>query len=256
MFSYCSHDNKALNLECSSKMHSEGKTTAGGTLGHWAGVRLVSFNIILHSDRLYFNLFWFTLWRSLWKLLLTALTQKLSQLLAGSKSNSFPRLYWPLTLSFCFGFADCDEARPWLPDRSHLVVRPLPLPPCRYSTQVSVLLIFFVFIDNIPSRHTFSGPRLHPPTKPRAARVPLLPCLRGHKRNFSTYLTFHGNKHPLIRHNESQQFSLHGAWHALPHLSRDMPHWRLRGRTEQGDDRLDFSLSRHMLCLVRKMMSE
>lgn len=178
-----------------------------------------------------------------------------------------------MTLSFCSWLADCGEARPQQPDRSRLEAQPLPLLPSHSLTQVFLLLILDkplpLYLQAVQTETTHP----HAPVCNFCSLV----CKHGILEGVLTKIKNKINKkkfskkasqpflHPLhlpwqqAPAHSSQRIatvSLHGAWRALPYLSQDMPHWRLSGRTEQGDDRLDFSFSRHMLCLVRKMMSE
>lgn len=172
-----------------------------------------------------------------------------------------------MTLSFCSWLADCGEAHPRLPDQSHLVARPLPLLPSHSLTQVFLLLIldqpFPPYLQSVQTVTTHP----HAPVCHFCSLVSEHGILEGvlTKKKKVSKKASQSFLHPLhlpwqqAPAHSSQRIatvSLHGAWRALPYLSQDMPHWWLSGRTEQGDDRLDFSLSRHMLCLVRKMMSE
>lgn len=123
-----------------------------------------------------------------------------------------------MTLSFCSWLADCGEARPQLPDQSRLVARPLPLLPSHSLTQVFLLLILdqplSPYLQSVQTVTTHP----HAPVCHFCSLVSEHGILEGVltkiKKSFlrkqaslsSILSTYHGNKHPLIRHSESQQF--------------------------------------------------
>lgn len=81
------------------------------------------------------------IWVMLWLLFTENYYRNKWKLCMSMSSFIFSSHIKAMTLSFCSWLADCGEARPWVPDQSRLVARPLPLLPSHSLTQVLLLLI-------------------------------------------------------------------------------------------------------------------